>query len=220
MKKSVFSAALVAAMFAGGFAQAAATSGTIKSIDNPAEAVTLENGVTYTFDQDMYRHPVLDGYRPGDKVTVVWSKMGDKHVALALSPDHSSGVAGKIKAVDPANRTVTLENGTVYTFDNVDGEDIDLSGFRAGDDVTIQAVTQGDKEMGRSIASTSSAEVTGKVQSADQGAMTLTLEDGTVYHFADDSGVDVSGFLPGDMVKITALTLGTTHIARAVSSAN
>ncbi|MCB1369237.1 MAG: DUF1344 domain-containing protein [Rhodobacteraceae bacterium] len=217
MKKSYFSAALLAAMFAGGFAHAAVTHGTIKSIDNTAKTVTLGDGVTYVFSEQMYRHPMFDGYLTGDKVTVVWDMSGNNHLAMAMGPDISGGVTGKIKIVDEAKQTVTLENGVTYDFSGFSSQGHGLAGFRTGDHVAIIGVKIGGKESGRSISPAPSVGATGKVKSINHEAMTLTLENGTVYHFGKDLGTTMSGLLPGDAVTVTGFQIGNHHIAQAVS---
>ncbi|MCB2111039.1 MAG: DUF1344 domain-containing protein [Defluviimonas sp.] len=219
MKKSIFSAALLAAMFAGGFAFAEQTTGAIKSADEANHTVTLEDGTVFTFEKDAKFFEMLGGYRPGDKVTIDWSMVGDQHVATAMSPDFSAGASGKIKAIDEAAKTVTLEDGKVYTFQNSKGETVNLGGFKAGDEVTIIAVKEGDTNVGQAITAHSALEVTGKVKAVDEAAKTVTLEDGKVYTFDDAEKAKIGGYKPGDMVKIIAVQVGHTNMGESISPA-
>lgn len=222
MRTPLISAALLAAMFAGGIAFADETIGTIKSVDEAAQTVTLENGTVYTFDKKANTFEMLGGYLPGDKVTIEWALDGAIHKASAMSPDFAAGVTGKIKAVDEVKSTVTLENGTAYTFQNQKGEKAKLGGYKAGDEVTIIVTKQGGKEIGRSIASHSSAVVSGKVKAINEAERTVTLENGKVYSFQGKKGAEVhlGGFKVGDMVKIDVIDIGNSHLATAISPAN
>ncbi len=222
MRAPLLSAALLAAMFTGSFAYAEQTTGAIKSIDESAKTVTLENGTVFTLGDNTSRHEMLGGYLPGDTVTIVWSMEGTSHSAQSISPDFSSSVAGKIKAIDEANMKVTLEDGQVYSFHNEKDEKVALGGFKVGDDVAIVSAKTGDMNDGRSIAAVVPAEVTGKVKAIDTTEKTVTLEDGMVYSFHSDKGenVHLDGYKAGDMVKILAITIGSTNWGRAISPAS
>lgn len=222
MRAHLLSTAVLAALFAGGMAFADETIGTIKSVDEAANTVTLQDGTVYTFENTSGRHEMLGGYLPGDKVAIDWAMRGEVHAATAMSPDFAAGVTGKIKAVDDAASMVTLESGSVYTFQNAKGEKAHLGGFKPGDEVTIVVAKEGGKEIGRSIASHTSADVSGKVKAIDEVERTVTLEDGTIYSFQGEKGKEVhlGGFKVGDMVKIEAVNVGSSHIATAISAAN
>ena len=220
MRKSILSATVLAAILAGGFAVADETNGTIKSVDDAAKTITLDNGIVYHFNDMSTHHEKLGGYLPGDEVTIVWD--GEQHEASAISPDFSGGVTGKIKAVNEADNTVTLDDGMVYTFKNDKGDKVNMGGFKAGDLVTILSTKEGDMNVGRSIATQTSAEVTGKVKAVDQTQRTVTLEDGKVYTFEGENGMkaELGGYKVGDMVTIDATDAGHTHWGNAISPAN
>lgn len=87
MRTLHLSAALLAAMFAGGLAYAEETIDKIKSVDADAGTVTLEDGSFYTFNESKDRFNLLSGYKPGDAVKIEWEGMdGDAHRATEMSP--------------------------------------------------------------------------------------------------------------------------------------
>lgn len=215
MRTSFLSAAILAAVLGAGFAYADEVTGKIKALDDGAQTVTLSDGTVYSFDAQTSRHDVLDGYRTGDEVSIIWTLQGDTKLVSAMSPNFHDSVSGKIAEVNEEAGTVKLANHpTTYTFQNDHNEKLDLSGFKAGDMVSI---LPGMGDEGRAISSHEIADVAGKVKSVDEGEKTVTLEDGKVFRFESDSHVDLSGFRPGDMVKIEAITVGTNTVAQSIS---
>ncbi|MFZ5965139.1 hypothetical protein ACOXXX_19520 [Thalassococcus sp. BH17M4-6] len=222
MRTSIFSLVIAAAVFGAGFASAEQSVGTIQSLDDTARTVTLSDGVTYSFDDMTKAHEALVGFQVGDAVAINWDMVGQTHHARSIAPDFSAHVTGKVAAVDEAMKSVTLDNGVTYTFDNGSSKRTDLGGYRVGDEVSIVASSEGDMAVGHAIAPYHSAEVTGVVKSVDQAMHTVTLEDGQVYKFdmGTTSKTDLGGFRSGDKVSITVAKIGDTNWGRAISSAN
>ncbi len=219
MRRSIISAAILATVLGSGAAFAGQTTGQIKAVDDATMTVTLANGTAYSFTDKTDRHDMLGGYRPGDNVTIVWDMVGDKHEALAMSPDFSGAVTGKISAVNAAENSVTLDDGTVFAFPKDAGK-VDLGGFKAGDEVGIVAITDGGNHMGRAIQSVHSAEMTGKLKAIDTSLKTVTLEDGTVVSFDKDTHVSLGGYKVGDMVTLTGFKAGQHTWGTSMSPAN
>lgn len=219
MRKSIISATILAAVLGSSAAFAGQTTGQIKAVDDAAMTVTLANGSAYTFNDKTDRYDMLGGYLPGDNVTIVWDMVGDKHEALAMSPDFSGAMIGKISAVNPSEESVTLEDGAVYSFLKDTGK-VDVGGFKAGDDVMIVATTDGGKHMGRAIQSVHSAEMTGKLKAIDTALKTVTLEDGTVVNFDKDTHVALGGYKVGDMVTFTGFKAGQHTWGTSMSPAH
>lgn len=218
MQKSLFSAAILAAVFGAGFAFAGQTTGTIKTVDDGAKTVTLEDGTVYSFNDTTDKNPLLGGYLTGDEVRIVWDMMGDKHEALAMSPDFSGAVNGKIKDVNAATDTVELEDGKTFSFRSQDGEKIDLSGFTTGNEVAILPLNEGGKEIGRSIATHHSDAVTGIIEAINAPEGHLTLKDGVVVKFDAEHLGSLDGFKVGDNVKIDVFNVGSSHWGNAIAA--
>mgnify|MGYP003388656756 CR=1 FL=1 len=86
MRIQLISAAMFAALFAAGAAQAEQTTGKIQSVDLAAMTVTLDNGTVYQVQDNTEHHNAVGGYLPGNMVTVVWEMQGQTHVLTAISP--------------------------------------------------------------------------------------------------------------------------------------
>ncbi|MFZ1467917.1 MAG: DUF1344 domain-containing protein [Paracoccaceae bacterium] len=214
MRIQLYSAALLAAMFAGGVAQAEQTTGQVKSVDPVAMTITLEDGTVYTVQPDSKDHTRLTGYLPGDTVTLEWAMDGDKHLASAVSAETVKPVTGKVKSVDMTAHSVTLDDGMVYTFN---ADESHLGGLQAGDSVSILADTSGAGTNGRSIEVGGTHTVTGIVKTVDPASGKVTLMDSTVYTFDKDTAID--GFKAGDNVTISADDVGGTHQGLSIGSA-
>jgi len=77
------SAALAAAVLgAASVAYAADATGTIKSLDMSKDMVTLDNGASYVAPKSMK----LSGFKVGEKVTVSYTKSGDRMDATSIKP--------------------------------------------------------------------------------------------------------------------------------------
>jgi ribosomal protein S1 len=85
MRKLIFPLILAASL--GATAASATTSyGTIEAINAPRLAVTLSDGVTYTFDADSVAADRLDNFKVGDEVSINWITVGTAHEGRAISP--------------------------------------------------------------------------------------------------------------------------------------
>ena len=77
------SAALAAAVLgAASIAYAADATGTIKSLDMSKDMVTLDNGASYVAPKSMK----LSDFKVGEKVTVSYTKAGDRMDATSIKP--------------------------------------------------------------------------------------------------------------------------------------
>ena len=222
MRTSILSATILAAMFTGGLALADVSTGAIKSIDEAGNTVTLANGTVYSFAENSQRHEMLGGYLPGDKVTIVWDKVGNLNEAQSMDPDFAAGVTGKIAEINEVEGFVTLDNGTSYHFKNDKGDKVSLGGFKKGDAVNIVAVSDGSTMIGRAISTQTSDQVTGKIKAIDQAEGTVTLDNGKVYVFNSDKADEahLGSFKVGDMVKIEVTNVGNMHVGESITPAN
>jgi uncharacterized protein (AIM24 family) len=76
-------AALAAALLgAASVAYAADITGTIKSLDTSKDMITLDNGSSYMAPKSMK----LSDFKVGEKVTVSYTKTGDKMDATSIKP--------------------------------------------------------------------------------------------------------------------------------------
>jgi uncharacterized protein (AIM24 family) len=79
-----FTSAVLAAAILGAasVAYAADTTGTIKSLDTSKDMITLDNGSSYMVPKGMK----LSDFKVGEKVTVSYTKAGDKMDATSIKP--------------------------------------------------------------------------------------------------------------------------------------
>ena len=79
-----FTSAVLAAAILGAasVAYAADTTGTIKSSDTSKDMITLDNGSSYMVPKGMK----LSDFKVGEKVTVSYTKAGDKMDATSIKP--------------------------------------------------------------------------------------------------------------------------------------
>ncbi len=76
-------AALAAALIgAAPLAYAADATGTIKTLDMSKDMITLDNGSTFMAPKGMK----LSDFKVGEKVTVSYTKTGDKMDAMSIKP--------------------------------------------------------------------------------------------------------------------------------------
>ena len=81
--RMLFGAVLATALLgAASAAYAANATGKIKSMDAAKNMVTLENGASYMAPQDVK----LSNFKVGEKVTVSYTKAGDKMDLTAIKP--------------------------------------------------------------------------------------------------------------------------------------
>lgn len=129
------------------FAQADVIVGKAKSIDHGTKTVTLEDGSAYKLGNNAEHRGILSGYLAGDAVKIVTE--GDTKHVITMGPDLSHAVSGKVKSVDVAAQSVTLENGVIYKFTSADKAALD--GYRVGDRVKIMAHQVGTTHWGETI---------------------------------------------------------------------
>ncbi len=77
MTRLVAAAALVAVVASSSLAFADQTAGTVKTFDQKAMTLTLQDGSTYYLPHS-FKNP---GLKTGEKVQVSWTKQGNKHMA-------------------------------------------------------------------------------------------------------------------------------------------
>lgn len=108
---------------------------------------------------------------------------------------------GRISTISPDDRTVVLRDGQSFDFSQA-SESRPLAGYLPGDSVAIQWNASGDKMIGESISSTSVHHTVGRIDSIH--GTDVKLSDGVTYSFAntDDMKSRLSGFRPGDSVRI------------------
>jgi len=81
--RMIAGAALAAALLgAASVAYAADATGTIKSLDMSKDMITLDNGSSYMAPKGMK----LSDFKVGEKVTVSYTKTGDKMDAISIKP--------------------------------------------------------------------------------------------------------------------------------------
>jgi Cu/Ag efflux protein CusF len=219
MRTSLITATVLAALLTSGTAFAGQSVGAITSVDEAGKSVTLADGNVYTFGDTKDQYQMLGGYMPGDVVTILWDMKDGNHAALAMSPNFSDAVTGKISALNIGEKSITLDNGAVYSFLNND-ENVDIGGFQVGDDVRIIATTEGGNQVGRAIQSTYSSDMTGLVKAMDKVARTVTMEDGTIVNFENDTSASLDNFKVGDAVKVNSFKAGDIVWGTSISPAN
>ena len=82
MKKSIVTAATILAIASGTAAYAAATTGTIASIDKKGDSITLADGKTLSLPEGIEAETL----KVGEKVTVVYSTKAGKLEASSIQP--------------------------------------------------------------------------------------------------------------------------------------
>jgi len=159
--------------------------GTIKSLDPTNRMITLDDGTTYMAGEKAN----FDALKQGSIVRLSCDQTTDAMSNCSVS----SAAMGKIKAADPAARTITLEDGTVYAVPS----DMDLNRFQTGTDVDV-----GFEEIdGKRSASSLTLAGEGKIQAVNPDTKTLTLEDGTEYTVGE--GVALDTLKPGSDVRVS-----------------
>lgn len=129
-------------------------------------------------------------------VTAVMS-MGS--VALAAGTTAS----GTIKALDAKVMTVMLQDGTIYSLP----AGLKTDNFKVGDPVTLTwALKNGVKDVETIRATDTAVPVSamvasGTIKAMDTKAMTVTLQDGTLYMLP--TGFKLDGFKTGEKVTLT-----------------
>jgi uncharacterized protein (AIM24 family) len=82
MRMSAGAALAVALIGASSVAFAADATGKIKSLDTSKDMITLDNGSSYMAPKSMK----LSNFKVGEKVTVSYTKAGDKMDATSIKP--------------------------------------------------------------------------------------------------------------------------------------
>ncbi|MEZ5769341.1 MAG: hypothetical protein R3D80_17955 [Paracoccaceae bacterium] len=132
--------------------------GTIAQVSETCDALTLDDGSSFSFDDEAYADR-LNCFKPGDEVSVTWRNVGEKMEAMTISPVSATlgerGV-GTIATINAVGDTVTLSDGTTYVFE--DGAFADrLHCFKPGDEVSITWRTVGDRIEGVAISPVNAA---------------------------------------------------------------
>lgn len=218
MRKSIVAAAILTAVLGSGAAFAGHATDTIKSLDAATRTVTLGDGTVVHFDGAQDKADMLAGFRPGDKVTVIWNMSGDRHEGLAISADYSGAVSGKISAIEGSGKSFTLEGGKVYSL--LDNSPIKLGEFKVGDEVKVVPVSQDGSLTALAMASQASTDMTGNIRSVDTGMKTVTLENGMVVHFDNDTHAMLDDYRAGDAVHITSFPSGGEIWGTSISPAS
>lgn len=220
MRTLISPLALIAALGAGSVALADSTTGTIAEISPVTGDVTLQNGMAFDFteaDADM-----LDTFKTGDRVSIVWSTVGDSMQGRQISPASGGAneLTGIVAEISDATGMVTLANGMMVDF--TDSESGDLDNFAPGDTVSIHYATVGDERQGLNIkpAGTSARVATGTIQDLNETSGDLRLANGSEFDF---NGMDdrlLANFSEGDRVAIHYLTEGDAMVALSISPAS
>ncbi|TGP45263.1 DUF1344 domain-containing protein [bacterium M00.F.Ca.ET.230.01.1.1] len=82
MKKSVITAAMIMAIASANVAYAKATTGTIASIDNKGDSITLSDGKTFSLPEGIEAETL----KVGEKVTITYSTKAGKLAASRIQP--------------------------------------------------------------------------------------------------------------------------------------
>ena len=121
--------------------------------------------------------------------------------------------SGTIKALDAKVMTVVLQDGTIYSLPASAKSD----SFKVGDPVTLTwAVKAGTKDIETikatdTLVQVSALVASGTIKAMDAKAMTLTLQDGSI--FTLPGGFKIDGFKVGEKVSLTyALKNGVKDI--------
>lgn len=77
--------ALVAALGLGSAAQALTDTGTVASVNEVRDTITLTNGSTFSFSDAGYAER-LKSFKPGDQVSVAYHHVGTSLEATSISP--------------------------------------------------------------------------------------------------------------------------------------
>ena len=132
--------------------------GTIAQVSETCDALTLDDGSSFSFDDEAYADR-LNCFKPGDEVSVTWRNVGEKMEAMTISPVSATlgerGV-GTIATINAVGDTVTLSDGTTYVFED-DAFADRLHYFKPGDEVSITWRTVGDRIEGVAISPVNAA---------------------------------------------------------------
>jgi hypothetical protein len=213
MRKSLVSIAVLALIGAGSAALAEDAIGTVKSVNEAENMVTLRDGTSYRFQRLNTSSP-LDGLRNGDAVHIVWRPDGSGRTGLEINATSDLQAVGKIASMDAQNSTVTLNDGRVYHFAASQTLRSEMSAYGPGDTIRIAYHKEGGQLMGDSIGSTASQVANGVIRSV--GANSVTLDDGRIYAFNGPHRA-LSTLKAGDRVQIIWAQSGDTRLGEAIS---
>jgi Cu/Ag efflux protein CusF len=176
--------------------------GTIKSLDSTTRMITLSDDSTYMAGKDAK----LDNLKSGSMVWLDCDQATDGMSNCSVS----SAAQGKVKSTDTTARTVTLDDGTVYTVP----ADMDLARIQTGSDVDFGfSETNGTRNL-----SSMTLAGEGKIQAIDSAKKTLTLEDGTEYSIGE--GVVTDTFQPGADVRVSYDEASGKRTIRNIATSN
>jgi Cu/Ag efflux protein CusF len=114
--------------------------GKIVGVDVSARKVTLDNGLSFIFDESDFEGSNLTGYAVGDQVRITYDAYASspgEHTALDIDATHSHELAGVVREVNVGMKTVTLEDGVTYKFDGPANSTCTAGGFLPGDEVIL-----------------------------------------------------------------------------------
>jgi len=216
MRRSLVSIAVLAMIGAGSAALAEDTIGTVKSVNETENLVTLRDGSSYTFDRINTSSP-LDGIQSGDTVHILWRPDGSGRTGIAINATSDLQAVGKIKSTDMANDTVTLNDGRTYHFEESEAIRSEIGAYHPGDTIRIAYHEEDGLLKGDSIGSTESHVADGVIKSI--GANSVTLKDGTTYSFNESREPRhvLPEFKAGDHVRIVWAPSGTARMGEAIS---
>ena len=103
--------------------------GTVKSVDPAARQLMLTNGQDFTVAKEI----AIDGFKPGDVVSVSWVKTGSAMQAVAISPTGGVAIRGEVKSADQATKSLILTNGDKFAL----ATGVSVEGFNPGDKVLV-----------------------------------------------------------------------------------
>ncbi|TCP40025.1 DUF1344 domain-containing protein [Rhodovulum marinum] len=123
--------------------------GTLQSADPAGNSVTLTDGRMFHFPDSTDTNTVLASLKPGDVVHIAFHDGSGRLLGDSIGTTGADHATGTIASV--TNDTVTLSDGSSYSFADTHGAHDKLADFKAGDRVDILWVQSGDSRTGASI---------------------------------------------------------------------
>lgn len=205
MRKIVLPLALASLAGISGSALAADTmiGGTVKSYDQSAHRLTLENGATYTLPSSAKNMQ----FKAGDMVQLQAASGGT--TANMIEPI----IQGKVRSLKPAAHTLTLGNGKTYRLP----QNFDAASVKAGENVGV-VISDGAAGSKEPTASQVFKLAEGRIKSFDPATGKVTLSDGQTYFLP--KGGTYSTLKVGQNVTIPFTTRSGRNDAEMVISAS
>jgi hypothetical protein len=114
--------------------------GKIAGIDAAAHKVTLDNGMSFIFEESDFQGDRIGSHGVGDQVRITYDAYASKpgqHSGIAIGNTTSREMAGVVREVNVGMGTVTLEDGVTYKFDGPTDGKCTVGGFLPGDEVIL-----------------------------------------------------------------------------------